>query len=164
MSSNRRTVPAARLRSAPPGAQPPFTEAEAWSGVGAGWRPLFGNFRKLGFSFEWHDFRCAQELDWSRSFHPGSVELCLNLAGAGTLDDGERRVELSPRMLVFYHQGKPPLAAARRASEAHQFITVEFSREFLQAHLQTEQENLHPLVRAVVRCEAKRSDLAEADR
>jgi len=164
MSSNRRTVPAARLRHAPPSAQPPFSEAGAWHDVGAGWRPLFGNFRKLGFSFEWHDFRCAQQLDWSRSFHPGSVELCLNLAGNATIDDGERRVELAPRMLAFYHQGKPPLTATRRASEMHQFITVEFSPEFLQTHLQPEQDNLHPLVRAVVRREAKRSKVAEADR
>jgi AraC-like DNA-binding protein len=164
MPSNRRTAPAAKIRHAPPGAQPPFTEAEAWSGVGAGWRPLFGNFRKLGFSFEWHDFRCAKELDWSRSFHPGSVELCLNLTGSGTLDDGERRVELGPRMLAFYRQGKPPLTATRHAGEAHQFITVEFSPEFLQTHLQPEQDNLHPLVRAVVCREAKRSQVAEADR
>ena len=164
MQSNRRTAPAAKLRSAPSSAPLPFTEAGAWSGVGAGWRPLFGNFRKLGFSFEWHDFRCAQELDWSRSFHPGGVELCLNLGGSGTLDDGEHRVELGPRMLAFYHQGKPPLAAAPRANEAHQFITVEFSPEFLQTRFQAEHENLHPLVRAVVRREAKRSQVAEADR
>ena len=159
MPSNRGTSQAAKLRGAPP-----FTEAEAWSQVGAGWRPLFGNFRKLGFSFEWHDFRCLRDLDWSRSFHPGSVELCLNLAGSATLADGERRVELSPRMLAFYRQGKPPLSATRRAGETHQFITVEFSPEFLQTHLRAEQDNLHPLVRAVVRHEAKRSQVADADR
>ena len=164
MSSNRRTAPAAKPRSAPPSARPSFTEAEAWTAVGAGWRPLFGNFRKLGFSFEWHDFRCAQELDWSRSFHPGGIELCLNLAGSATLDDGERRVELGPRMLAFYHQGTPPLTATRRAGEVHQFITVEFSPEFLQTHLQPEQDNLHPLVRAVVRGEARRSQVAGVDR
>ncbi len=160
MPNKSRPATAAR----PSQAQPTFTEAEAWNVVGTGWRPLFGNFRKLGFSFEWHEFRCAQELDWSRSFHPGGVELCLNLAGSGTLDDGERRVELAPRMLAFYHQGRPPLTASRRADETHQFITVEFSPEFLQAHLQSERDNLHPLVRAVVSLEAKRSQVVEADR
>jgi AraC-like DNA-binding protein len=165
MPNNRNAATTAGQRKVAPGGGPPaFTEAGAWRAVGAGWRPLFGNFRKLGFSFEWHDFRCAGELDWSRSFHPGSIELCLNLAGAGTLDDGERRVELGPRMLAFYHQGKPPLAASRSAYDAHQFITVEFSPEFLQAHLQSEQDNLHPLVRAVVRGETKRSQVTKADR
>jgi AraC-like DNA-binding protein len=165
MPNNRSTATTARPRNAPSASgPPPFTEAGAWRAVSAGWRPLFGNFRKLGFSFEWHDFRCAEELDWSRSFHPGSIELCLNLAGAGRLDDGERRVELGPRMLAFYHQGKPPLVATRRPGEAHQFITVEFSPEFLQAHLQAEQDHLHPLVRAVVCGDRKRSQVAEADR
>jgi AraC-like DNA-binding protein len=164
MSNNRRTAPAARNRNAPQSVAPAFTEAEAWTAVGAGWRPLFGNFRKLGFSFEWHDFRCAQELDWARSFHPGSVELCLNLAGNATLGDGERHVELGPRMLTYYHQGKPPLTATRRAGETHQFITVEFSPAFLQRHLQAEEDNLHPVVRSVVRGESKRSQVADADR
>jgi len=57
---------------------PLFAEAPAWKAVGPGWRPLFGNHRDLGFSFEWHDFTARETFDWSRSFHPGSVELCLN--------------------------------------------------------------------------------------
>ncbi|HMP84191.1 MAG TPA: hypothetical protein PKA41_15950, partial [Verrucomicrobiota bacterium] len=53
-----------------------FSEASAWDSIGEGWRPLFGSFRELGFSFEWHDFTTVQDLDWSRSFHPGALELC----------------------------------------------------------------------------------------
>lgn len=142
----------------------PFTEAEAWDTIGAGWRPLFGNFRKLGFSFEWHDFETARELDWARSFHPGSIELCLNLAGSGTLAEGQRRVGLEARMLTFYHQGEPALAATRRAGERHQFITVEFSPEFLRENLGGEEDNLHPLVRAVVSRESKRSQISPPER
>src|SRR5688572_6559723 len=33
-------------------AESPFAEAEAWRSVGPEWRPLFGNFKDLGFSFE----------------------------------------------------------------------------------------------------------------
>jgi AraC-like DNA-binding protein len=157
-----------KTRPSPPekalGAKPPFSEAEAWDVIGAGWRPLFGNFRKLGFSFEWHDFECAQDLDWARSFHPGSVELCLNLAGNGTLAEGSRRVGLEARMLAFYHQGEPSLTATRRAGERHQFITVEFSPEFLRQHLRGEEGNLHPVVRAVVRREGKRSQISAPER
>jgi hypothetical protein len=40
-----------------------FSEAPAWGAVGKDWRPLFGSFRPLGFSFEWHDFICPEELD-----------------------------------------------------------------------------------------------------
>lgn len=128
---------------------PAFAEAPAWSAVGAGWRPLFGNFRRLGFSFEWHDFACVDELDWARSFHPGSVELCLNLDGTATLQSGQQSVELPAKTFAFYHQGEPPLAATRRAGERHRFITVEFSPTFLEQHFREQAEHLHPLVRAV---------------
>ena len=160
MTTVRSPTPTGTTRAAPP----PFSEVPAWKTVGVGWRPLFGHFRELGFSFEWHDFHCAQELDWSRSFHPGSVELCLNLAGRAMLRDGAQRVELAPQTLAFYFQGEPPLVATRAAGEAHQFITVEFSREFLEQHLQVDEAHLHPLVRACVRRETKRSHLAPPDR
>src|SRR5262245_17225339 len=82
-----------RSPQTPNNAQPafaPFAEAAAWKAVGPGWRPLFGSYRDLGFSFEWHEFTAREEIDWSRSFHPGSVELCLNLEGRGKLADGRQ--------------------------------------------------------------------------
>src|SRR6202012_6037523 len=71
----------------------PFGEAEAWHSVGQGWRQLFGSFQNLGFSFEWHDFQLENNLDWSRSFHPGSIEICLNLAGHGVVASTDTRAE-----------------------------------------------------------------------
>lgn len=118
--------------------------------MGAGWRPLFGNFRTLGFSFEWHDFKTHDELDWARSFHPGSLELCLNLDGQATLADARQTVELRPRTSAFYFQGEPPLKARRCAHETHRFITVEFAAEFLRQYLQREVRHLHPCVQAVL--------------
>src|SRR5688572_27823438 len=112
----------------------PFVEAPAWQTVVEGWRPLYGSFRDLGFSFEWHDFQLHKELDWARSFHPSSIELCLNLSGTAQLNDGRQEVTLGPRSLAFYHAGNPPLVAARAASERHQFITVEYSPAFLAQH------------------------------
>jgi len=153
---SRRPVVAAR-------ASPLFVEAPAWRSVGAGWRPLFGNFRELGFSFEWHDFKSKASLDWARSFHPGGVELCLNLAGHATVSDGRQTSELLPQTLAFYHQGEPSLVATRSGGERHQFITVEFAPDFLVKHLATA-ESLHPLVDAVVRGEAKASVAIPAER
>jgi AraC-like DNA-binding protein len=143
---------------------PLFEEAPAWKAVGAGWRPLFGSFRDLGFSFEWHEFTAKQDFDWARSFHPGSVELCLNLAGRGTLTDSQQTVELPPQSLAFYFQGKPPLVATRHAGEEHRFITVEFSPAFLAAHFERHADDVHPLVRAVARGEAKVSTVVLPER
>jgi hypothetical protein len=61
--------------------RPAFTERPAWRAVGDGWRHLHGSVRGAGVSFEWHDFKARAEFDWGKSFHPGSIEVCLNLEG-----------------------------------------------------------------------------------
>ena len=142
----------------------PFGEAAAWRAVGAGWRPLFGNYRELGFSFEWHEFSSPKELDWAASFHPGSLELCVNLEGTGRIECGGQTTELPPGALSFYYQGTPPLRATRRANEAHRFITVELSPEFLRQNFSEQEASLHDQVRAVVRGEAENSFVQTPER
>jgi AraC-like DNA-binding protein len=145
-------------------APPLFAEAPAWKSIGQGWRPLFGNYRELGFSFEWHEFTAVKEFDWARSFHPASIELCLNLSGTGRLADGRETVNLLPQTFTFYYQGQPPLTAARLAAQEHRFITIEFSPTFLQEHFRQQAGNLHPLIRAVVLGEANESSVVEPER
>jgi AraC-like DNA-binding protein len=127
-------------------AEPPFAEAAAWRVVGAGWRPVFGSFAELGFSFEWHDFTCKQPLDWARSFHPGGVELCLNLNGRAVISDRQQLSELNAQSCAFYRQGDPPLTATRHPGERHRFITVEYAPDFLRRHFTGHGDNLHALV------------------
>lgn len=143
---------------------PLFAEAPAWKAVGPGWRPLFGNYRDLGFSFEWHDFNPKEEFDWARSFHPGSIELCLNLDGRGKLSDSRQTVEILPQTFAFYFQGKPPLTATRNAGEEQRFITIEYSPAFLEEHFRRQADNVHPLVRSVVRGEAIESVVVPPER
>ena len=147
----------ARLVTPAAPAEAPLAEAVAVPAAGADWRPLFGDSRALGFSFRWHDFTTPEELDWSRSFHPGRLELCLNLDGQATLADPHQTVELRPRTSAFYYQGTPPLVARRRANEQHRFITVEFAAQFLKKYLQLEAPHLHPCVQAVMRQSARQS-------
>jgi AraC family transcriptional regulator len=113
----------------------PFTEADAWRDVGSGWQPLFGSFRGAGFSIEWHNFFAKHEFDWAASFHPGCVELCLNLDGRGFVESDGRRTEFTPNTVGFYHRKDEPLTAKRAAGERHQFLTAEFSCPFLARHL-----------------------------
>ncbi|MCI0748483.1 MAG: hypothetical protein L0Y58_24005 [Verrucomicrobia subdivision 3 bacterium] len=141
-----------------------FREAAAWSAVGAGWLPLCGKFQELGFSVEWHDFECYQPLDWSRSFHPDSLELCFNLAGSGFITDPKQQVQLAANTFSFYRQGSPPLVAQRQPGQRHKFITIEFSRLFLQRHLSGQTANLHPLVRTLLDGDSQASQVAPADR
>ncbi len=121
-----------------------FTEVPAWQTVGTGWKHLHGGFRELGFSLEWHDFAPSLDLDWSRSFHPNSLEICLNLAGHGEVRAGSEILFLAPQTAGFYYQMSPSLKACRRAKDRHQFITLELSRDFVSRHVASNEPNLHP--------------------
>lgn len=121
-----------------------FTEAVAWNSVRPGWRQLSGNFRDLGYSVEWHDFVADGDLDWSRSFHPGGLEICLNLAGRAEVRRGASALEFGTCTAGFYAQKEPRLKAVRRGGERHQFITVELSLEFVKARAPGPATGLHP--------------------
>ncbi|HWD19072.1 MAG TPA: AraC family transcriptional regulator [Verrucomicrobiae bacterium] len=131
----------------PPG-RSPFTERPVWQPVGEGWQPLSGRFNEGGCSVEWHDFETAQDLDLTPSFHPGSVEICLNLLGNGEVRAASQVLALDPSSIGFYAQSKTGLKGRRRAGEHHQFLTIEFSFPFLrQQGLWQDPAALHPCLR-----------------
>jgi AraC-like DNA-binding protein len=122
-------------------------EAMLWRAAGARWRQLFGDFGRLGVSFEWHELAGDRDVDWAPTFHPDSLELCLNLGGSGELTLAGEVMRLSPGTAGFYRQGRDPFQARRLKGAPHQFITVEFSSAFLSSHLQSNAGALHPVVR-----------------
>ncbi len=147
----------------PSAANGSFREADAWRAVGAGWKHLHGGFRELGVSFEWHDFACETDLDWRRSFHPDSVEVCVNLSGPGEVRCGGDVAEFVDETSGFYRHGEPGLTAWRRAGHAHRFITIEFHPAFLRTHLADHRAALNPVVRSAMDGE-KASGLSAIDR
>lgn len=143
-----------------PGAEG-FTERDAWREVCAGWCPLFAGFREWGFSIEWHSFQCPFQLDWSRSFHPQSLEICLNLSGRGRLQQGRRALELPPRSAVFYLCAAGGPRAWRLPDESHAFYTIELSRPFLARRLSGREPGLHPLVKTLLEAPPAEGAVAE---
>ncbi len=126
-------------------------EQGAWSRVGPGWRQLYGDFDRLGISVEWHDFRTQQSLDWGRSFHPHSLEFCLNLDGRGAVGaPGRPRSDYLPGNSGYYATADEPLSASRRANDHHQFVTLEFSRGHLQKQFVENEAGLEPEIRRVI--------------
>ena len=124
-------------------------ERGAWRGVPKGWRQLYGDFDRLGLSVEWHDFRIEQPLDWGLSFHPRSVEFCLNVAGRGAV--GARSPsDYLPGNAGYYSVADEPLPASRQGRDHHQFVTLEFSRAHLQQQLADCEGELDPQLRAAV--------------
>ena len=140
----------------------PREETAAWQAIGAGWRQLYGSFRDVGVSFEWHDFKADEAVDWARSFHVGSVEICLNLAGHGSVRSGENETKFSAMTAGFYCRGREPLTATRQARERHQFITVELAPEFLTRHLAGHVTSLHPLIRGIVQSRRQVTGVADS--
>ncbi|HUB86363.1 MAG TPA: AraC family transcriptional regulator [Verrucomicrobiae bacterium] len=145
--------------------KPAFTERPAWHAVGDGWRHLHGSVAHAGVSFEWHDFKTSGgELDWGKTFHPGSIEVCLNLDGHGTVALNKAEITFAPLTAGFYRRGEQLLRAAREANQRHRFLTVEMSFDFLRRNLGEFVTTLHPLVREVVAGQSEKSAVAAVTR
>jgi AraC-like DNA-binding protein len=142
----------------------PSREAAVWQSIGKEWRQLYGGFYDLGVSIEWHDFQLTERFEWSRSFHPESFELCLNLSGCGSISCGEVTVELAPLTAAFYLTGKKVPQAWREADQRHRFITFEFSARFVRERLISSDGALHPLVEEFVRGDSPGIVVGEAHR
>jgi AraC-like DNA-binding protein len=121
---------------------------------------LHGSVRGAGVSFEWHDFKTHSEFDWGKSFHPGSIEVCLNLEGEGRVSSGKSQAIFAPLTAGFYRRSEQILPAIRSGNQRHQFLTVEMSFEFLRRHLGEFVTSLHPLVRDVVAGQSEKSAIA----
>ena len=139
------------MPSLPPSqAAVPWSESPAWASVASGWRPLGGSFQGEGFSLEWHDLAADQRVKWADTFHPRSVEVCLNIRGRAQVGAGASGLEMTDGMSGFYVRGDQPIAASRHPGEAHQFLTLELSFDFLRAELNGKRAGLHPLITRVV--------------
>ena len=128
----------------------PFSEREFWAEMPGAWQPLCGSFYGSGWSFEWHDFAPVARVDWGRSFHPQGLEVCLNLAGAGRLVAKKGELEVRPESAALYLRGDAPVQAWREAGQRHQFLTAEFSVEFLRRNLPRGLGQVRPFVQRIL--------------
>src|SRR5258708_5311806 len=151
-----------RLNRKPRGSR--LAEAAVWGPSKECWRQLYGGFYDQGVSIEWHDFELINSFEWSRSFHPDSLELCLNLAGGGSIRCSDNVLNFEPLTAGFYLPGEESLEAWRAANQPHRFVTVEFSRRFLRQQLARCDGALHPLVERFVRREPAEARLGEIHR
>src|SRR5207248_11226217 len=129
---------------------PAVAEQGAWRDVPQGWRQLYGNLVRLGLGVEWHGCRIPRALDWGASFHPQSIEFCLNLGGRGAVSDSRSREDFLPGTSGYYAIADEPLVASRQAHDHHQFVTLEFSRSHLQKQLEYNGADVEPAVPASI--------------
>ena len=122
-------------------------ESSAWAQVKEGWRQLYGSFAREGVSVENHEFEATEKLNWGRSFHRNSVELCLNLRGTGSVHDGRTEARYQPHTVGFYCNHNADLKAHRTSGETHSFITIELSRQYVETQVHSMEDDLHPALR-----------------
>jgi AraC-like DNA-binding protein len=105
--------------------------------------------------------QCDSPLDWAGSFHPDSVEICLNLGGHADFSVAGKRSGLPPASATFYFSGRGPISARRLPGEQHQFVTVEISREFLKRRVSENKTGVHPQIRNILAGKKSASTVSE---
>lgn len=139
-------------RSEPPPSALFLNEASIWLSTQRESRRICGDLEGEGIDIEWHNFKsdANSALEWPRSFHSSSLELCLNLAGHGFLQSAENRVSFEPGTAFIHVPGNRELRAYRKPGERHRFLTINFSSCFLRDQLMVCEAALQTLVREFV--------------
>jgi AraC family transcriptional regulator len=125
----------------------PLIEASAWKCIDGVWRKIHGSFPEKGISIEWHDFSNMEDVDWAESFHPLSLEICLNFSGRAKLQQDKTSQEIDSEQIAIYATGDRPIRARRFTGHLHRFFTVELSAEFLRSQLNAVLDGLKPEIR-----------------
>lgn len=129
-------------------------EFVTWKQIDGEWRHVFGDFHKKGASLEWHDFSLKEELDWAKSFHSGSLEVCLNFSGDAMFQYGKNGMVLRAEQVGIYTTTTAErIPAFRGASQRHRFFALEFTPSYLRHEFQQVMDGLLPEIRAF--CEEK---------
>ncbi len=136
-------------------------ESGAWDAVKNGWHQIYGSFKNTGLSIEQHDFISSKPIDWGRSFHDESVELCLNISGQGVVKADSAESLYVDRTVGFYCNSHRDLRGTRHAGGGHSFITLEMSRPYLTAQLEPCADGLLPGVRSWLNGRAHPGEVVE---
>lgn len=138
------------------------SEAKFWRSIRGTWSQMYGDFRRSGVSIEWHDFETSKPLDWCRSFHDNSLEICLNLAGDANITHRHKKYRLGTHFVGVYCQIENHIAAQRNPGDRHQFVTIELARDFLTSRFSDVEPNcLHPIVQSFLECRTNNQPMAE---
>jgi AraC-like DNA-binding protein len=77
-------------------------------------------------------FCLAEDFEWTPTFHPGCLEICLNYLGNADFQLHRQTTSLEENQLAWYLPGRDPMTAHRRANSIHRFFTLEVTRDYLE--------------------------------
>ena len=115
-----------------------------------GWRQLYGDFDRLGVSVEWHDFQTEQSARLGPSFHPRSLEFCLNLQGRGAVggQDDVQAIMCRAAPAITRLTDEPLAASRQRAATIINSSPWNSREKHLQKQLADCEGDLDPQMRA----------------
>ena len=126
----------------------PVTQKEsedgAWGNIHGVWQRVYGSFHGEGCSIEWHEFRGEEPLDWARSFHPNSLEICLNFGGSASFGSGKTAQKLQPTQCAVYSTHLKRYRVQRLPGQIHRFLTLEMTPAFLRKELGQAMDGISP--------------------
>lgn len=111
------------------------------------WRQLYGNFASMSVSLEWNEFTVDEDLDWAKSFHEGSLEICLNVSGRAVFRSSGRQEHLSAEQVAVYTTTPSPPCSVRLTGGIHRFFCLEFAPDYLAQEFRFVMDGLLPEVR-----------------
>ncbi len=111
---------------------------------------FMGAFLTGGVSIEWHEFSNHNDLNWAESFHPLSIEICLNFSGPARLQQDKTIGELDSEHIAVYATGDNAIKARRLSGHIHRFFTLELSADYLRTQLSAVMEGVKPEIRDFV--------------
>ncbi len=138
----------------------PPDEAATWLSTQRESCRICGDLEDEGIAIEWHNFESDKEsaFDWPRRAPFRGLELCLNLAGHGSLCSPDSRLNFEPLTAFIYAPASRELRAWRKPGERHRFLTIGLSAGFLRDQLGAYEQALHPAVRDFALSESFVSD------
>ncbi|MCS1408353.1 MAG: Regulatory protein PchR [Verrucomicrobia subdivision 3 bacterium] len=125
---------------------------------------LFGDRSQTGFAFDWFDFEGDSREREDCHCTGDHLEVCFNLKGSGELLCEGRRAEFDAGNIWFAFCSQAAVEMLRRPRNRHQFLTLDFSIDFLSNNLPIESGNLHPVVQQAVRNRQQGSVVSEVHR
>jgi AraC family transcriptional regulator len=138
-------------------------ETPIWLSTQRESRHIYGDLEDEGIVVEWHNFEldAGSRLEWLRSSHSNTLELCLNLAGHGSLQSAESKLSFEPLTAFLHATGDRELRTYRKHGERHSFLTIDFSPHFLRDQLMICEGALCTLAREFVSSGRTATNLGE---
>ncbi len=108
---------------------------------------IYGGLHQYGFNVEFCDFSLKTPFRWGDTFADHSLQICINLHGDTTVEQGGRTAVFGDNKVAVYTVGEEKPKVTREARGHHCFYTLTFSRQWLFKHMRLSMDFLKPEVR-----------------